>query len=85
LNVGKRIIATLPTDQMENLTPVLRHVCGYCAPGYGALRSPENPAKTDWCAMCQHRGEGLLRETYRHKWGGYRLTESLLTPTNQPA
>lgn len=51
----------------------LRHVCGYCGPGYLSLATPSYPAKTDWCAICGHRGEGVEREVIKHKWGGYRL------------
>jgi hypothetical protein len=58
------------SDCQERL---VRHVCGHCGPGYLRFASPENPAKTDWCAICQHRAEGINREVIKAGWQGFKI------------
>jgi hypothetical protein len=52
---------------------LVRHICGHCGPGYLRFASPDNPAKTDWCAMCQHRAEGINREVEKAGWQGFKI------------
>ena len=42
---------------------LMGHVCFYCyhKSDQSGMRSKENPARTDWCAICGHRGEGIKR------------------------
>lgn len=59
----------------------VRHVCGSCIyratgedGGWMRFASHENPRKTEWCALCNHRAEGVDMPVYRHKWGGFRIS-----------
>ena len=59
---------------------IVRHCCGSCIyhvtgheGGWGRFASPENPRKTEWCVVCDHRAEGVNMPVYRHKWGGFRI------------
>jgi hypothetical protein len=63
-------------NHIEKTTrPLVRHICGYCAPGYLKLASAVNPAKTDWCAKCEHRAEGIDREVIKSGWRGLTILE----------
>jgi len=59
---------------------LVRHCCGSCiykatgnGGGWGRFTSPENPRKTEWCAVCDHRAEGLDMSVSSHKFGGFRI------------
>ena len=42
------------------------HACFYCCSGFD--QTPGNPARTDWCIKCGHRGEGIMRTVKRGAW-----------------
>ena len=46
-----------------------RHCCGRCAHGYLNHASKDNPAKTDYCVICGHNGEGINWDVRRNKFG----------------
>jgi hypothetical protein len=48
----------------------VEHVCWDCL--YPANSAASNPARTDWCAVCGHRGEGQKRLLVPGKWGRLR-------------
>ena len=35
------------------------HVCFYCHPSQS--QTPDNPVRTDFCALCGHRGDGIMQ------------------------
>jgi hypothetical protein len=43
------------------------HVCFYCCKGFD--QTPDNPSRTDFCAKCGHRGEGIKRTMRKGDWG----------------
>ena len=43
------------------------HVCFYCH--HGLDQTKDNPAKTEFCVMCGHRGEGIKRKLEKRDWG----------------
>lgn len=59
---------------------LVRHVCGYCLAhytgkdgGWGRFITTDNPSKTDWCAICGHRGEGVKMPGYLNEWKLFRV------------
>lgn len=59
---------------------LIRHCCGECIyhavasdTGWGRFASPANPRRTDWCAVCGGRAEGVKMAVHRYKWGGFRI------------
>jgi len=56
------------------------HVCGYCLAhytgkdgGWGRFITKDNPSRTDWCAICDHRGEGVEMQGYLNEWKRFRV------------
>jgi hypothetical protein len=49
---------------------VAGHVCWSCMSRVDhATRSPDNPARTDVCMVCNHRGEGVRSTAQAGAWG----------------
>jgi hypothetical protein len=58
---------------------IVGHVCN-CCHGVGGEQTNENPRRTDWCAKCGHRGEGISRVMNQLEWGQLRITPTPTTP-----
>jgi hypothetical protein len=67
---------TPETQSGSLLQRVVRHVCTSCCNPLSC--SPENPRRTDWCAICGHRSEGQKRITTEGKWGSIVVVHNTL-------
>ena len=64
---------------MKNDIQPVRHVCGGCifhsspAHGWGRFITEDNPSKTDLCAVCGDRAEGVEMPVYLNKWSRFQV------------
>jgi len=63
-NSNHRLTIDADSGSLERM---VRHVCTSCC--HPLSCSPDNPRRTDWCAICGHRSEGQKRMTTEGKWG----------------
>ena len=61
---------------------ITAHVCNNCH-GIGGKQSKENPRRTDWCAKCGHRGEGIEKAMKRKEWGALVVISDALPKSGE--
>jgi hypothetical protein len=63
-----------------HLVAIVGHVCYRCHAGFD--QTPDNPARTDFCEICGHRGEGIKRTMAKGDWGILHVVPNSMIPAN---
>ena len=78
----QRTVDRAERESSDTVDPFVRHVCFYCHHSFDQTK--DNPARTDFCAMCGHRGEGIRRRLIKGRWGALHVLSNVrLTRTER--